>query len=220
MGYSVLLIEDQGLTTESVYPALLDADQEIALAHTPEKVSVNLATAWPDAIIFNLLGGSLDLAEFDRVIGQTGLDIPRLVMFRDSLLYPISADAFIHRPPYTAVRLLQQLGQIVVPDRFLRVGQFTLDTHRKTLLHAGKHHRLTPKIYRLLRLLMEHESQIVYRKTIMKEVWETDYMGDTRTLDVHVRWIREKIEADPSHPRHLLTIRGVGYRFKGTVDEG
>lgn len=219
MGYSVLLIEDRGLTTESVYPALLNANQEIALAHTPEKVSATLATAWPDVIIFNLLGGSLDLAQFDRVIGQTGLDIPRLVLLEKVLLYPISADAFI-RPPYTTARLLQQLDQMVAPDRFLRVGEFNLDTHRKTLLHAGKHHRLTPKIYRLLRLLMEHESQIVYRKTIMKEVWETDYMGDTRTLDVHVRWIREKIEADPSHPRHLLTIRGVGYRFKGTVGKG
>ena len=60
---------------------------------------------------------------------------------------------------------------------------------------------------------MEHADEALSRGTIMKEVWETDYLGDTRTLDVHIRWLREKLEDDPSHPRLIITVRGVGYRF-------
>jgi two-component system phosphate regulon response regulator PhoB len=64
-----------------------------------------------------------------------------------------------------------------------------------------------------LYLLTSHPNQVLSRKTIMQEVWETDYLGDTRTLDVHIRWLREKIEDNPSRPQRLITIRGTGYRF-------
>jgi DNA-binding response OmpR family regulator len=80
-------------------------------------------------------------------------------------------------------------------------------------LRGGSAHHLTPKLFELLMLLAAGEGKIVYRKTIMKKVWETDYMGDTRTLDVHIRWLRQKIEENPARPRHLLTVRGAGYRF-------
>jgi two-component system phosphate regulon response regulator PhoB len=81
------------------------------------------------------------------------------------------------------------------------------------VLHAGQAYSLTPKEFKLLYLLISNSDQILSRKTIMQEVWETDYLGDTRTLDVHIRWIREKIEKNPSRPQRLITIRGVGYRF-------
>jgi DNA-binding response OmpR family regulator len=60
---------------------------------------------------------------------------------------------------------------------------------------------------------MQHAGEVLNRGTIMKEVWETDYLGDTRTLDVHIRWLREKLEDDPSHPQYIVTVRGIGYRF-------
>lgn len=66
---------------------------------------------------------------------------------------------------------------------------------------------------RLLEVFMRHPNKILKRAFLMKEVWETDYIGDTRTLDVHVHWLRQKIEEDPSRPRLLRTIRGIGYRF-------
>jgi DNA-binding response OmpR family regulator len=61
--------------------------------------------------------------------------------------------------------------------------------------------------------LMENAGEVLNRGTIMKEVWETDYLGDTRTLDVHIRWVREKLEDNPSRPQYIITVRGVGYRF-------
>jgi DNA-binding response OmpR family regulator len=61
---------------------------------------------------------------------------------------------------------------------------------------------------------MQHPGQVVSRRTLMKEIWNTDYLGDTRTLDVHMRWLREKIEDDPNEPRLLVTVRGEGYRLE------
>ena len=81
------------------------------------------------------------------------------------------------------------------------------------MLRQGQIYSLTPKEFKLLNLLVSSPDQIFSRKVIMQEVWETDYLGDTRTLDVHIRWIREKIEDNPSRPQRVITIRGVGYRF-------
>lgn len=74
---------------------------------------------------------------------------------------------------------------------------------------------LTPKEFELLLLFMQNPGRVLSRRTIMEEVWHTSYLGDTRTLDVHIRWLRQKIEPDPSHPQILRTQRGVGYVLGG-----
>ncbi|MFQ5577236.1 MAG: winged helix-turn-helix domain-containing protein, partial [Anaerolineae bacterium] len=121
--------------------------------------------------------------------------------------------------PYTQRQLVKQISKTVAKGRFIRAGNLTLDTRTRAVLCAGTGHTLTPKLFALLKLLIKHQGQIVYRKTIMQEVWETDYMGDTRTLDVHIRWLREKIEDDPGNPKYVLTVRGAGYRFIANPDE-
>ena len=70
---------------------------------------------------------------------------------------------------------------------------------------------LTPMEARLLAVLLRYPNQTVSRATLMREVWQTDYLGDTRTLDVHICWLRRKLEADPAHPQQIITVRGVGY---------
>jgi DNA-binding response OmpR family regulator len=74
--------------------------------------------------------------------------------------------------------------------------------------------KLTPKECRLLGALMSNGGKVLSREDLMREVWDTDYMGDTRTLDVHIRYLRRKIEKDPSDPSRIITIRGVGYRLE------
>jgi DNA-binding response OmpR family regulator len=101
------------------------------------------------------------------------------------------------------------------PPRELRVANLVLDVERRRVSRGSKVHKLTPKEFDLLQLFMEHRDEIVSRKALMKEIWDTDYLGDTRTLDVHIRWLREKIEDDPSAPRRLVTVRGQGYRLEG-----
>jgi DNA-binding response OmpR family regulator len=77
----------------------------------------------------------------------------------------------------------------------------------------SKNSKLTPRLVRLLRILMERHGEVVEREALFKQVWETNYTGDTRTLDVHISWLRKAIELDPDNPRFLHTIRGVGYRL-------
>jgi two-component system OmpR family response regulator len=74
---------------------------------------------------------------------------------------------------------------------------------------------LKPKEFELLAFLVQNKGRAFSREQLLEDIWEYEYEGDTRTIDVHIRWLREKIEPDPSHPIHLLTVRGIGYRFEG-----
>jgi len=79
----------------------------------------------------------------------------------------------------------------------------------------GSEVALTPKEFDLLRVLMGHPGRVLGRDFLLNHVWGEDFFGDTRTLDVHIRWLREKIEENPSQPAFIQTVHGVGYRFQG-----
>lgn len=100
------------------------------------------------------------------------------------------------------------------PVRFLRCGNLSLDLRTQCLTKGDQRYRLTPKEFLLLKMFMSKPGQVLTHKAIMKEVWYTDYLGDRRTLYVHVNWIRQKIEDAPGNPVSLRTVRGVGYRFE------
>jgi len=93
------------------------------------------------------------------------------------------------------------------------VGLIRLDTERRRVRCQGREARLTPRLAQLLQILMEHPGAVVERAQLFRQVWKTEYTEDTRTLDVHISWLREALEEDPRHPQFLKTIRGVGYRL-------
>jgi DNA-binding response OmpR family regulator len=95
----------------------------------------------------------------------------------------------------------------------IRINGLTLDIANRRLITNGEVHHLTPMECRLLAVLMRHAGEVLSRKYLMREVWRTNYYGDTRTLEVHVCWLRKKIEPDPRRPRYLRTVRGRGYQF-------
>ena len=98
--------------------------------------------------------------------------------------------------------------------RILRRGELALDLQTRLLAKGERRYRLTPKEFLLLRLFMSKPGQVLSHKVILKEVWNTEYDGDIRTLHVHVSWLRKKIEDTPKKPARLRTVRGVGYRFE------
>jgi DNA-binding response OmpR family regulator len=98
-------------------------------------------------------------------------------------------------------------------NNVIQVGSIHLDIERRRVRCLGKNAKLTPRLVALLEILMEHHGEVVEREQLFKKVWETDYTGDTRTLDVHISWLRRAIELDPLKPKFLKTIRGVGYRL-------
>ena len=98
-------------------------------------------------------------------------------------------------------------------NRTFNFGDIHVDLDTRKVTRNGKGLALRYKEFELLSLLLSRAGQVVSRAEIFDEVWGTDWLGDTRTLDVHIRWLREKIEPDPGNPQFIQTVRGVGYRF-------
>lgn len=99
--------------------------------------------------------------------------------------------------------------------RELTIGDLEIDTARHRIAFRGSQLVLTAKEYDLLVFLARNKGFVFSREQLLDKVWGYDYAGDTRTVDVHVRWLRQKIEADPAHPRNLITVRGAGYKLEG-----
>ncbi|MBI5304845.1 MAG: response regulator transcription factor [Chloroflexi bacterium] len=129
----------------------------------------------------------------------------------DSALTPIA----VVQKPVSGKKLLARVKTVLEnkPPRLLKAAGLTIDVEKHKLTRGNKRFSLTPKEFILIKLFIAKAGQIVTRKMLMREVWETDYLGDTRTLDVHIRWLREKIEDNASKPQRLLTVRGQGYKF-------
>jgi DNA-binding response OmpR family regulator len=125
------------------------------------------------------------------------------------------ADVIMHLP-FTLQKLLNRI-KVLLPIKLsndvMKVGPIDLDLVHRFVKVNEKQISLTPRLTRLLQALMQNPGQVFGRDELFKFVWETDYIGDTRTLDVHVSWLRNLIEEDPRHPDFIKTVRGVGYRL-------
>jgi DNA-binding response OmpR family regulator len=105
-------------------------------------------------------------------------------------------------------------GEAPSPDR-MAYGDLTIDLNRHEVSWQGEPLRLKPREYDLLIFLARNKGVALSRNLILERVWGWDFDGGSRTVDVHVRWLREKIEADPANPERIVTVRGVGYCFEG-----
>ncbi|MGE5252109.1 MAG: response regulator transcription factor [Bacteroidota bacterium] len=137
-----------------------------------------------------------------------------LILGKENNVDKEAADAIMVLP-FTVQKLVNRIKPLLPGDgkNVLHVGPVRLDIERRRVRSLNKSSRLTPRLVALLQMLMEHHGEVVEREALFKKVWETDYTGDTRTLDVHVSWLRRAIELDPERPKFLKTIRGVGYRL-------
>jgi DNA-binding response OmpR family regulator len=106
-----------------------------------------------------------------------------------------------------------RLSRTQATQQVFRVADLTLDLANREVKGCNGDDKLTPKECELLALFMSYPGRVLSRKLLMKEVWDTDFLDDTRTLEVHICWLRKKIEEDPGNPQRLRTVRGVGYRF-------
>jgi len=117
--------------------------------------------------------------------------------------------------PFTVQKLVNRIKALLPSDgnNVITAGPIQLDVEHKRVRCLSKSTKLTPRLITLLQILMEKHGEVVEREALFKKVWETNYTGDTRTLDVHISWLRSAIELDPTNPKFLKTIRGVGYRL-------
>jgi len=154
--------------------------------------------------------------EIDRVVGlEVGAD--------DYMAKPFSMRELIARVKamLRRVRLIREEVNLVseteaqTKDKVLEFGNLRIDMIRREITVGGEVIAFKPKEYELLTFFAQHQGQVLSREFILERVWGWDFIGDSRTVDVHVRWLREKIEQDPANPRRIITVRGAGYRFEG-----
>jgi DNA-binding response OmpR family regulator len=150
--------------------------------------------------------------EIDRVVGlEVGAD--------DYMTKPFSMRELIARVKamLRRVRLIRE--EIITPNtnatQILTFENLTIDLNRREITLDSVLVPMKPKEYELLLFLAQHQGHVLSREFILEKVWGWDYIGDSRTVDVHIRWLREKIEASPSTPHRIITVRGAGYRFEG-----
>lgn len=135
-----------------------------------------------------------------------------LILAKEARVSKEIADAVLILP-FTIQKLTNRIKPLLPGDGkdVLHVGPIRLDMEHRRVKCLGKNTKLTPRLALLLRTLMDKHGEVVEREVLFKKVWDTNYTGDTRTLDVHISWLRRAIEVDPLKPRFLKTVRGVGY---------
>lgn len=144
--------------------------------------------------------------EMDRVMGlELGAD--------DYLVKPFSFRELVARVRALLRRRELERGATAAPNERLVCDDLVLDRTARRVTRRGKTVELTTREFNLLVALMEHAGQAQARQELLDRVWGEEWIGDPRTLDVHIRWLREKIEDDPSAPAFIETVRGFGYRF-------
>jgi DNA-binding response OmpR family regulator len=234
MAEKILVVEDEPALRETL---AYNLKREGYLVETVADGLGALETARdlkPDLMLLDLMLPGLDGFEITRILRQE-MNIPIIMLTaRDDeidrvLGLEIGADDYITKPfsmrelmarvkaHLRRVRLEreQPTQESVQLERKLVFGNLQIDPNRLEVTLGDQTLALKPKEYDLLLYLGQHRGQVVPRERILAQVWGWEFSGGSRTVDVHVRWLREKIEPDPNNPTRIITVRGIGYRFEG-----
>lgn len=219
MAKRILIIEDEGSVTALVRRNLSQKGYDISVRGHKEAFK-RLRKDKPSLVILDLSSSQASLSETcQRLRSATAApiialtDSPRKRRGIEGVEYLAKPLDFKKLVATVESTLSHGRKRRKRSTRYVRRGDLVLDLKTRYLTKGERRHHLTPKETSLLKLFMRNSGRVLSHKRIMKEVWDTDYLGDTRTLYVHVSWIRKKIEGVPGTPAYLRTVRGVGYRF-------
>lgn len=227
----ILLVDDEAPLVETLRLNLERQQHEVVTASTGAAAVRVARQERPDLIILDVMLPEVDGFEVCRVLrGEMTTPILMLTAREDQadkiIGLELGADDYMTKPFHLRELLArvkamlrrvdlsrQEIVGAISDD--LTAGDLTLSVARHRVTLRGMELNLRPKEFDLLAHLMRHPGLALTREQLMNAVWGLEYLGDARTVDVHVRWLREKIEQDPSRPRRIETVRNIGYRFTG-----
>ncbi len=212
----ILWIEGKRAVSPSFIPTLRKKEYWIESVSTGSAALERLLEVDPDIVVVN--AASLR-SSGKRICSQLrdsldGLPILLITAPDQSISGEVCANTILQLP-FTARKLINRIATLLPGEgaSLLHAGPIRLDLEKKYVRCQGRKARLTPRLVNLLQVLMAHAGEVVERERLFSQVWSTEYTEDTRTLDVHISWLRRALEADPRKPKFLKTIRGVGYRL-------
>lgn len=211
----VLWIEGKRAIGPNFVPDLQDKGYLIETVSTGNAALARLFEYDPNVVVLNAASLRTSGKRICRSIRENTDGVPILLIC--DMNYPAEAGCanVILTLPFTIRKLVNRLKPLTQAEgkKIIQKGVIRLDLERRKVRCYGRESNLTPHLTHLLHILLLNVGMVVERNKLFREVWETDYLGDTRTLDVHINWLRKAIEENPSNPKHLKTLRGVGYRL-------
>jgi two-component system response regulator RegX3 len=223
----ILLVEDEPALVESIRYALEIDGFEVLAAATGREGLEKARVFNPALVILDLMLPGMSGLDVCRQIRRDS-DVPILILTaRDTEADKVAglelgADDYVTKPfsmrelqarVRAQVRRRQMSGVLGDSSEVLRGGTIELDIDAHEAKVEGRPVSLRPREFDLLESLMRRKGRLATRELLIDEVWGSSYFGDTKTLDVHIKRLRQKVEPDPAHPRHIVTVRGLGYKF-------
>mgnify|MGYP005843332091 CR=1 FL=1 len=234
----ILVVEDEPSLIETLDYSLRKQGYEVITAIDGRKALEEARHQTPDLIVLDIMLPGLDGFEVCRILRRE-MNVPIIMLTArteevdkvvglevgadDYLTKPFSMRELIARVKANLRRVRIDREELttatttapnVATERMI-FDELTIDLSRREVTVQGKVHHLKPKEFDLLVFLARNRGIVLSRDLILERVWGWEFDGGSRTVDVHVRWLREKIEANPSDPQRIITVRGIGYRFEG-----
>ena len=221
----ILVVEDEESYRDPLSYLLRKEGYVVSLAATGPEALAEFDRGGADLVLLDLMLPGISGTEVCRQLRQRG-NVPVIMLTaKDSEIdkvvgLEIGADDYVTKP-YSSRELLARIRAILrrrtepepADDEALQVGGIRLDSDRHTVEVDGEPTAFPLKEFELLELLLRNAGRVLTRGQLIDRVWGSDYVGDTKTLDVHVKRIRAKVEVDPANPVRLLTVRGLGYKL-------
>jgi len=228
MNRNILLVEDEPGLVLTLGDRLRNEGYRVEAAFNGIEAEDRIGRNRVDLVILDLMLPGKDGLEVCRELRQRGFSTPILMLTArgqaaDKILgLRIGADDYLAKP-FEMLELLARVEALlrraprpsVVSSDLFDFGPLQVDLLRAEVLRDGKPVALSAKEFQLLRYLIEHRGTTLTREELLKEVWGYTAVPSTRTVDVHVSWLRQKVETDPKEPRLIMTVHGLGYKFAG-----
>jgi len=234
MSEKILIVEDEITLQETLAYNLRKNGYVVEIAGDGEAALTTARKGKPDLIVLDIMLPVMDGFEVCRILRQE-MNIPILMLTAkdeeidrviglemgadDYITKPFSMREFLARVKahLRRVRLIREEmdSEDALGKEIFHLDNLTLNLTRREVLKDNKPLSLKPKEFDLLLYLTRHRGQVLSREKILEQVWGWEFSGGSRTVDVHIRWLREKIEEDPAIPIRIVTVRGTGYRFEG-----